>query len=444
MRQEATFSRETLTALWRLEKVILDTLDFDKTVQTIADSILVELGYLKLGYRIVVLALVNKETNTLERISISQTEEAKRALENTPVPFHDIRIPMTQTDNVCITCMQDNAPKIVTDWSYMFSPSYSAQEAKRMQSIVGIKTSIIYPISYHGEIRGIMIFSLIKDQKDIRDEERQLIRGLTDVVGIAVQNARLYSSLDQTKKSLEQANEHLKELDKLKDEFVSVASHELRTPMTAIRSYLWLLIDRKKDQLDAESQEYLNIAFNATERLLHLVKNMLTISRIEGNRLELNKEQINLYEIGKMVYDELAIEIDKKHIARSISEPSMIPVMGDKERLAEVFQNILGNALKFTPTDGKITMTFHTDETSATISISDTGPGLSAEDIQKLFQKFSMIKSSYAKSSTSGGTGLGLFITKRIINLHGGDIRIESTVGTGSTFIFTVPLNQPS
>src|SRR3989344_4963802 len=237
-------AKETIEALWRLEKIILDSLDFRDVVQKIVDSVLSELGYLKLGYRIVVLALVDNEKKVLKRISISQTAEAKKALEVTPVPFHEIDIPLTEIENLCTKAVVNSQPYTTHDWYEILRPSYTADEAKLVQKVVGIKTSMIFPVMAKGTPIGILIFSMIKDENEVSEEERDLIRGFTDVVGLAVQNAKLYSSLEETKKKLEFANTRLKELDKLKDDFVSVASHELRTPMTAIKSYIWMALNK--------------------------------------------------------------------------------------------------------------------------------------------------------------------------------------------------------
>src|SRR3989344_8077920 len=142
-------AKETIEALWRLEKIILDSLDFRDVVQKIVDSVLSELGYLKLGYRIVVLALVDNEKKVLKRISISQTEEAKKALEVTPVPFHEIDIPLGEEQSYCIKALKENTPYVTHNWCDILRPTYTQEDATIVQNIVGIKTSMIYPVSYH-------------------------------------------------------------------------------------------------------------------------------------------------------------------------------------------------------------------------------------------------------------------------------------------------------
>lgn len=243
---------------------------------------------------------------------------------------------------------------------------------------------------------------------------------------------------------LESANIQLRELDKLKDEFVSVASHELRTPMTAIKSYLWLAINKPGQVLSEQLTKYLNIAYNSTERLIHLVQNMLTISRIEGKRLQININKIKLNSLIKEIYDELKIQAEQKQINFTFNTvPYDISINADQEKIEEALQNIIGNALKFTPNKGKVTIYLKDKQNTVEVSVSDTGPGISKESQTKLFQKFGQVENSpYVKSNQAAGTGLGLYITKQILVLHHGNIWIESQPGKGATFIFSLPKNN--
>ena len=242
---------------------------------------------------------------------------------------------------------------------------------------------------------------------------------------------------------LRKANTKLKELDNLKDEFVSIASHELRTPMTAVKSYLWMAINQPGQTLKNQLKKYLEISYSSTERLIRLVNDMLMVSRIERNKIELKLETINVCDIVKMVYDELKISADEKHIDFKLlgCETNRYNIKADKEKLREVFQNIVGNALKFTPEKGKITINLKmSGRNKVAIMTTDTGPGIPKEDLSKLFQKFSRIEYSYAKHSSMPGTGLGLYISKQIVGLHNGDITVESEVDVGTTFTVLLPI----
>ncbi|OGK34929.1 hypothetical protein A3F60_04780 [Candidatus Roizmanbacteria bacterium RIFCSPHIGHO2_12_FULL_39_8] len=166
---------------------------------------------------------------------------------------------------------------------------------------------------------------------------------------------------------------------------------------------------------------------------------MLTISRIEGQRLELSIETLDLFAIVKQVYDTLKVKADEKKITFTlVPYPEKLTISGDKDKLSEVIENIVGNALKYTPENGRISIHFTLDKNTTGVHVSDTGHGISQEDLSKLFQKFGRL--SDAKISKTPGTGLGLYITKQIVELHKGTIAVQSEVGKGSTFSIFLPI----
>ncbi len=434
-------SQGTIAALWRLQKIILNTLDFNEVVQKIVDSVLTELGDLKLGYRIVVLSLLDEEKKVLKRISISQTEEAKKALAVTPVPFHEIDIPITEPNNICAKSVRDVQVFTTHDWFDILQPAYTREEAAQVQKVVGIKTSMVFPVISKGKAIGFLIFSMVKDEKEVSEAERDLIQGFTDVVGLAVENAKLYTSLSETEKQLESANERLKELDKLKDDFVSVASHELRTPMTAIKSYLWVALNQHYKELSPDMQRYLNRAYISVERLINMVNDMLNISRIEGGRIALRLAETDLVVLSREVYDEILTKANEKNIDVVIVQKNVPKVLCDKDKIHEVLLNLIGNSLKFTKAGGTISVNFTAQDPYITISVTDTGVGISSENLAKLFTKFGRLENSYVAIAESGGTGLGLFISKSLVELHKGTIKASSPgTGKGTTFSFTLPI----
>ncbi len=435
-------TKQTVQGLWNLEKLILDSLDFKDVVQKTVDSILHELGYMKLGYRIVVLALLNEKRTYLERIAISQTPSAKRALNASTITFQEIKIPVKANDNLCIKVLKSQRFAHTNSWPDILCPPFSQSEAEKLQEIVGIKSSFICPVHAKNKTIGVMIFSMIKDFSEISEDEKDLILNFTDIVGLSVQNAKLYSSLENTTNHLKKANKRLKELDLLKDEFVSIASHELRTPMTAIKSYLWMALNKSPEPLKDPMKKYLEISYASTERLISLVNDMLTVSRIERKKIELKLERVDLRNIVQLVYDELKVSADEKHIQFEIrtTDDTQAIVHADKVKIREVFQNLVGNALKFTPANGRIQIHIRNTPHDAEVAVEDTGPGIPADALPKLFQKFSKIDYSYANHVNQPGTGLGLYISKQIVSLHGGKITVESTVHKGSTFTVVLPI----
>lgn len=418
-------------ALRHLEKIILDTLDFKEVVQKIVDSLLLELGYLHLGYGIVVLALLDKDTQLLRRVSISQTPDAKKALEATPVPFKAIDIPLIAENNVSIKVLKTGLPASTNNWEEMLVPPFTVEQAKQIQGVLAVKSSLIYPIISKGETIGVMIFSMNKDEAEVSEKERELIAEFTDIAGIAVQNASLY-------RSLEESNDQLRQLDKMKNELISIVSHELRTPLTAINGYAYMLLTGKDGELNDKQKKRVNIVTQSAQRLIALVNDMLNISKIEAGELALQISDYELITQIKAEYEELQARADEKQVTLLLDASEPILVRADMNKVREVLVNLLGNALKFT-TSGTITTKVVQQDGVVSISIIDTGKGISPENIQHLFKKFGRLENSFVASAEAGGTGLGLYICKKYVEGMNGTIKVESELEKGSTFTFTLP-----
>lgn len=444
---------KTIQALWGLEKIILDSLDFSHVTQQICDALLHRLGYLELGYRIIVLTLVDEKAGVLKRVALSQTKEALEAQKASAVPFHQIEIPLSAKTNLLIKTIAEQKSHITNYWPEIFTPVLSDDEALANQNASGIKTSLLYPVTVKGRAIGAVIFSMVKQQSEISDDERDLISGFSDIIGLAVQNARLYTSLDETSRQLKLANEKLKELDKLKDEFVSIASHELRTPMVSVKNYIWMTLAGKGGKITPKQKFYLNRAYESANRMTKLINDLLNISRIESGRILLNVEKATLPDIAASVLSDMQPRADQVGVVLALDKQAtklgsdtvveLPDVIADKDKVAEVLLNFISNSLKFTPEKGSVRVWFEVDEQSKQVQVhvTDTGVGLTPDQVPRLFKKFGMLKETYrSKAEASQGTGLGLYISKSVVELHGGKIWVTSE-GTdrGSTFSFSLP-----
>lgn len=432
-------NKQTISSLWRLLKLILDTLDFNEVVQKIVDSVLLELGYLNLGYSIVVLALVNDKNNTLERISISRTDKAAKALQLTEVPFEDIVIPLDFDSNIGIKALKNKSLFSTDDWRDILSPSYTDDQARELQKTLGIKGSIVFPVIYQNEAQGILIFSLEKNINEISEDEENLIKSYTDIVGLSVQNAKLYTALNETKEKLQKTNNRLKVLDKQKDEFLSMAAHELRAPLTAIKGYVSMVVSEDFGKLPDKAKSYLNDASSVNDRLIRLVNNMLNVSRIEEGRMIYSVGDIHLLDVVKEVYASFRFEAERKKLTFTIESPEGIldKVRVDQDRIHEVVGNFVSNAVKYTE-NGNIRVKLSNPETGRVrVEVIDTGPGISAAEQKKLFRKFYRVESEVGKTI---GTGLGLYISKLLVEKFKGKMGLVSESGKGSNFWFELPL----
>ncbi|MBA7514031.1 Adaptive-response sensory-kinase SasA [subsurface metagenome] len=234
----------------------------------------------------------------------------------------------------------------------------------------------------------------------------------------------------------------LKELDQMKDDFVSSVSHELRSPLTSIKGYVDFILRGKAGPLNKKLIEYLTIVKNNTSRLGMFINDILDLAKIEAKRFELGKEALELSPFIEEMVTFFQPQAEEGKIQLETAVPTSISlVSADSDKLRQVFTNLLSNAFKFTPEGGKITIEAKNAGSGSfvEIAIKDTGVGIAEKDVQKVFDKFQQVKSSGSKVKRVKGTGLGLAIVRGIVEAHGGRIWVESELNKGSNFIFTLP-----
>ncbi|MBI5465735.1 MAG: sensor histidine kinase [Candidatus Kerfeldbacteria bacterium] len=272
------------------------------------------------------------------------------------------------------------------------------------------------------------------------------LKTATEAVGQGKFDVELNSqSLDEVgelSRSFQSMTRGLKELERLKDEFVFIAAHELRTPVTAIRGYAEMLGDVSKD-LPQSGKEFVTRLQQAGSRLATLVNDLLEVARSQAGRLKFATSPQNLVALVQTTLNELLpLAQEKKHTLVYTPPASLPPVMADKDKLQEVLVNLIGNAIKYTPTGGRVEVTLTPQDKEMVIGIKDNGLGISKEDQSKLFQRFFRVESEETKDIQ--GTGLGLFIVRQLVEKMDGRIWVASEKGKGSTFFFSLLLAQPN
>lgn len=329
------------------------------------------------------------------------------------------------------------------------------EEGSAKELLRKLNVTMVLPLKTQVDHVGVLLLGEkasgeIYSQKDIKvleifsPEAAISFENAKSVEKIRRFNITLKEQVERATRELKGANEQLKELDKLKDEFLSVASHDLRTPMTAIKGYLWMAINGRAGKIENDQlKRYLDISYSSAERMISLINDLLNVSRINAGRMEMVFEDLDMKPIIDQVFAEIMSKATEKNITLTYSDVDKIPhVLVDKQRIPEVLQNLIGNAIKFTPEKGKITVSAKSSKEKGFVefSVTDNGVGLSKEDSAKLFEKYGRIEHSYKAAKTTGGTGLGLFITKKYVEMHGGKIWVESEIGKGTTFSFTLKI----
>ena len=232
-----------------------------------------------------------------------------------------------------------------------------------------------------------------------------------------------------------------KELDQTKSEFISIASHELRTPMTSIKGSLDLLLGGFAGEVNDETRELLVIAHSGCERLIRLINDILDLSKIEAGKMQLRLHRMNLVDSVQRSVRTVKSYADSLNVKLEVEAAEPLPeILGDKDRLDQVVTNLLGNAIKFSPPEGTVTVSVKAVEDGVECRVIDTGPGIPADQVDRIFDKFHQV---VGPSKKKGGTGLGLTIARALVVEHNGHIWAESQLGRGSQFNFTIPAAPP-
>jgi signal transduction histidine kinase len=258
------------------------------------------------------------------------------------------------------------------------------------------------------------------------------VRALSDQVALVVRNI-------QYNEELARKNRDLQHLDELKSDFMATMSHELRTPLTSIIGYSDMLLSGMTGELNEKQGVFIESILKGGETLLGLINDILDLTKIEAGRLELNRESIDLRAALLGVLPVVKPRAKDKRIRISTFLPTDLPlVSADPAKLNQILLNLLTNGIKYTHDNGSVSVEARIAGDLVEIWVNDTGIGMAKEDQAKVFQRFTQIDSSATR--TQGGTGLGLAIVKELVELHGGTIRVQSKLGKGSSFVFTMPI----
>jgi PAS domain S-box-containing protein len=246
--------------------------------------------------------------------------------------------------------------------------------------------------------------------------------------------------LKESERLLREQNIELKELDRLKTDFISIAAHDLKTPLISLGGYIDLILLRDKE-LKIEVKEDLNRVLNNVRRLEDYINRLLDVMKIDAKKVELVKKEENIYQIIRECLLDLEFQTNQKNLTIKLEVFEDLKLKVDQFRISQVFLNLLSNAIKFTPKDGKIDISSVEDDKSIIFTIKDNGTGLTSDEMQKIFGKFVTIEQGVDGYSTlDKGSGLGLYITKGFIEAHGGKIWVESKGrDMGAEFSFILP-----
>jgi signal transduction histidine kinase/HAMP domain-containing protein len=424
-----------LTTLHQVSAAIVGTLDRNQLLNKVLQLLITNLGFTRMF-----LMLRHHERDTAYVAQIAGVSpDIAEALSHLDVPIQN-------DGSLQADLLIDGKPLLISSLEAVADRMHPSilDLARR----TGVTSFVAVPLESHSQMLGYLAAD--RGTQPCTEEDLHMLLTIASHVAAAIDNARSYSHLEALKEHLEQriaertkelsiANERLQEIDRRRSLFLSVASHELRTPMTVIRSFADNMRDGIAGPVSEQQLTYLTRIGHNLSRLTRIINQLLDWSRLDTKSDTLFLTPVCLETTALLVAENFRAIAQGKNITLEIAKPDGLPaVLGDTDKLEQILWNLIGNAIKFTPPGGRITVDFQTTpEGFLQTSVADTGCGIDPGHIAKLFQEFSKVPSA---NPASQGAQLGLFITKTLVTMHRGTIWLESTPGTGTRFYFTVPV----
>jgi signal transduction histidine kinase len=304
-------------------------------------------------------------------------------------------------------------------------------DARDPQRVFGHRTTLAVPLLREDKAFGALLLRR-KEVRPFTEKQIELVKTFADQAVIAIENVRLFNEIQDKSRQLEVANKH-------KSDFLANMSHELRTPLNAIIGFSEVLIEKMFGETNAKQDEYLRDIHTSGQHLLSLINDILDLSKVEAGRMELELSEFHLPAALQNAMT-LVRERAQTHgikLALRVDE-DVGQIRADERKVKQILLNLLSNAVKFTPDGGRVEVNAHMNAEAVEISVADTGIGIAPQDQETVFEEFRQVGRDYTRKQE--GTGLGLALTRRFVELHGGKIWLESAPGKGSTFTFTLPL----
>lgn len=340
------------------------------------------------------------------------------------------RQPLAVGEGIIGQVVATGYPSMMTD----IRPSAEAASGSYHTSPSKLASLLVLPLRTRREMIGALVIAASDLERAMTDDKLPLAEVLAERAALAIENAKLYTEQVEARRKVE-------DLSRLKDEFLSIASHELRTPVTSIKGYTQLAKMLIKEGDLNTSEEYLDIALDQIDRMSRLILELLDVSRIETGRLEIRRENIAWAQFVRDVVHRHHTAVSDRRFHLSVPDDGKL-VIGDRDRLEQVLGNLLENAVKYSPDGSDVTVTVDDRGDSLVTAVCDRGIGIPSDELSQVFERFH--RGRQVSSTNYGGLGLGLYITKQIIERHGGSIWVDSKEGAGTTFYFSLPASEAS
>lgn len=436
--QQTGITQADLKDLLDMSHEILGNLTLDNLMQKSIDKIVEKCGLLG-GI------LFQVENDHINAKTIAGEKGVQKFLKLIREPLSNLKISInTDLNNYVVNCIVKKQDQFSYDL-YDFTRGVLNQKISKIAKILtGTQACIAFPITYRGKAVGAIFFS--KSVKEDFSKEMHILKFAADLLGIAITNANLYKDLENSNNDLKQALDTVNELRRQEKDMIDVMGHELKTPITAVQAILEVMDKsyKQKGTIDSDKLgKYLTLALESTKKEVALIRTLLSATRVEYRRFEINHEELNLLDILELSINSHKEMLSKQNLKIKYRRPHGDFIINtDKSRLNEIIDNLISNAIKYTP-KGYIEITASENSKEVCFSVKDTGIGIAKEDLNDLGKKFFRVKSSnYNKDFVRpSGTGLGLYVVFNLVKMLKGNLQIESEIGKGTKFSVTLPKN---
>ncbi len=307
---------------------------------------------------------------------------------------------------------------------------------RTLRSVVLLESICLIKLIARQHVAGVMAVSFNHHMSELPMEEAEFLERLGSAVGVAVDNKLLFEENQHVLGQLQHTNDKLRLLDQTKDDFISMASHQLRTPLTSVKGYLSMVLEGDGGELNRKQEKMLNQAFISSQRMVYLIADLLNVSRLRTGKFVIEPSPVNLAEIIQSEVGQLVETAMARGLKLVYEKPDDFPtLLLDETKIRQVIMNFIDNAIYYTPSGGRIEVSLGQTQQSITLSVKDDGIGVPKHEQHHLFTKF--YRAHNARKARPDGTGLGLFMAKKVIIAQGGSIVFKSHEGKGSTFGFT-------
>jgi len=426
---ELAVKNKTLSLLRELYQISILTLEPAALSKKIVSTI-----QLALEFELVGIYTYQSANDTLTPLGFAASQNFSNARISLHCTFDNVTIEHTVNSFFFEPIVRGQHSGHASHLSDIWNKEIDKETLQKLQEQSHVVTTLVFPLSIDERVLGVLVLCLNREYDSLDEFEKEAITSFINVIAVALDKSILYQQIQA-------ANEKLRELDRQKTEFVSIASHQLRSPLTAIKGYSSMVLENSYGELTDKLRQPIQNIFDASQRLVTIIEDFLNVTRIELGKMKYDFTDLNWRDLTEKVVGELRPTIEKKGLALDFAAgEGNYMVNADIGKLSQIISNIIDNAAKYTPA-GAIHVSMEEHDSLVRLIVRDTGVGIPAETIPKLFEKF--VRADDAGKVNYSGTGLGLFVAKQMVEAHKGTIWAESEgAGKGSSFFVELPAKK--